>query len=148
MYVFFFFVNNEFVCIGTFSVAHVCVNKSSKTYKTVLKKQGWTHKRRSLMDLYTVTYYCWLISKDLHQLCADTECSQKDQPGVMYHREIWQKKEFGNSVLSAQLDADHVCVREFLGYVYIYFICVSFHDWCLLVHTHIYECTNVAEKKT
>ena len=45
--------------------------KTNKTYGALLKKQGQTHKRLSLMDSYTWTCHCALTSRDLHQLCIN-----------------------------------------------------------------------------
>ena len=41
-------------------------NKTNKICGALLKKQGRTHKWHSLMDLFTWTCQCWLISKNLH----------------------------------------------------------------------------------
>ena len=68
-------------------------------------------QRRSRVDFYIWTYHCWLTSKDLHQLCANTECSLENLPGTTddrdrcRERERERERESRDSVLSA-LDND------------------------------------------
>ena len=61
------------------------------------EKLLWTPtQRRSSVSWPARTY--------LHQLCADTECSLKDQSGATADRDGWKEKE--RPVLSARLDND------------------------------------------
>ena len=69
-------------------------SKMSKTYRTLLEKQGLTHKWHSSMDSYTWICQCWLTSKNffLHQFCVDVGCCLEDLPGAMDDRERWWER--------------------------------------------------------
>ena len=102
------------------------LSKTNKTCRTLLEKQGRTHKCRSSMDPYTWTCQCWTYP---HQLCTDTGCSLED------HRERWmirmdgmcvcvcvcvcvwdRQRKSRNFMLSVQLD------KDIYIYIYIYII--------------------------
>ena len=59
------------------------------------------------MNPYTLTRQCWLTSKNLQQLYADTGCSLEDLTEEMDDRDGWRERESGKSMLSVQLEDDN-----------------------------------------
>ena len=90
-------------CTATCFPSHKPYNKTKKTYRTLLEKQGRTHKKYSLIHSCSWMCQCWPISKDLHQLRTDIGCNLEDC------QEEWiigkdSERESGNSMLSVWLD--------------------------------------------
>ena len=68
-------------------------NKTNKACRTLLKKQGLTHKWPSSVDPCTWTCQCWPTKKNLPTtaLCWDTGCTLENLPEGMNHRDEWRE---------------------------------------------------------
>ena len=77
------------------------LSKTNKTFRTLLEKQGWTHKWHSLMDtLHRLASVCQSARTYLHHFSANMGCSLEDLLRVMDDRDGWGER----SMLSAWLD--------------------------------------------
>ena len=60
------------------------------TYRTQLKKKGWTHNQRSSLNpSHRNAIVGWQTRNYLQQLCTDTRCSLEDLPETIDDRDEW-----------------------------------------------------------
>ena len=68
-------------------------SKMNKTYWVLLEKQRQTHKRCFLWTpTHGRTSVGWPAEIYIHQLCANTGCSQEDVPRTIINRDRWWKR--------------------------------------------------------
>ena len=63
------------------------LSEMKKRFRSLLKKKGWTHKES--FPTHSCTSISWPAKTYIHQLCADTGCSQEDLSRVMTTRYRW-----------------------------------------------------------
>ena len=65
----------------------------NQTCRTLLEKQGRTHKRCTLMDPHTWPCKAGRPARTyIQQLCEDTGCCPEDLPRAMNDREEWRER--------------------------------------------------------
>ena len=104
--------------------------KTNTTYKKLLEKQKWTHKRCSSKDPYTQTGQCWPTSK---HLITSYLFGHKNTNWERWMIGTDGERESGKSVLTAQLEDDDngLIMLSFLS-LYFLFTAISrpFHMQC------------------
>ena len=87
-------------------------NKTNKTCKTLLEKQGQTHKWCSLMDPFTQMCQCWPTNKNLpgQQFSMDRGCGQEDLLELI---DEWQE-------CVREIHASSVTCRDIYIYITVY----------------------------
>ena len=86
-------------------------NDTNKTCKPLLKKQRQTKDWHFSMDSCSWICLCWPTSKDVHEICVDTECSLEDLAAVMDDRDGWWEKESQRTLC---------CQHNLIMMIYIY----------------------------